>query len=209
MFRVFFFLGGVFKTQFPPFWYLIGLTSRVPDGTLGVAGSGRAGGGGGGRLAPREGQPGAENEYSNFVAIFCGPPLQTLVEPHFNFVCISSHLGSFFCLFPPTHPRRPHLFLVGPADHPPTPGSVWVVLYGYVLAHLEAVIALFGRVQHYHGFACRQSEVVRGRFFSLPVPRVVSVSRFEQGLRPHRVRATTALLEGWNSAPITSVAGLW
>ena len=70
---------------------------------------------------------------SQVLSLFlCAPPLQTLVEPHFNFCLHVLSLRQLFCLFPPTHPRRPHHFLVGSAVHPPTPRSVWVV---YIWPH--------------------------------------------------------------------------
>ena len=70
-----FFKGGVFRTQFPPSWYPVGtITSGSPDGTMGVArwGGRRVGGEGQdqGALAPREGEPGADNECTNSVAVF-------------------------------------------------------------------------------------------------------------------------------------------
>ena len=37
---------------------------------------------------------------------FCAPPLQTLVEPHFNF-CLHLHLGSFSVFACPPHPHTP------------------------------------------------------------------------------------------------------
>ena len=46
------------------------------------------------------------------------------VQPRFNFRLQGIPLRQFFCLFPPTHPRRPHPILVGSAAHRPTPRNV-------------------------------------------------------------------------------------
>ena len=146
----------------------------------------------------RRASPGQRMDTQILLLYFCAAPLQTLVEARFNFCLHFLSLRQLFCLFPPTHPWRPHLFLVGSADHPPDPRSAWVVLYGCVPVLLEALIALFGRVQHYHRFPCQPSEVLSGRLISPPGPGVESVSRCEQGWRPHQVQATTALLEGRN-----------
>ena len=121
------FLGGVFRTQFPPSLYAVGtITSGSPDGTMGVAGWGW-GGGGGWRLG--RASPGRRMNTQILLQYSCAPPLQTLVEPRFNF-CLHFLSLRQFCLFPPTHPRRPHSFSVGSAAHPPPPpqcvGRVWL-----------------------------------------------------------------------------------
>ena len=126
-----------------------------------------------------------------------------------TFVCISSLLGSFSVFsHPPTLGGHTPSWLARPPTHPPLAvrGSC---ICSCVPALLESVLSFFGRVQHYHRFACRQSKVLSGRLFSPRGPCVVSVSHCEQGLSPHCVRATMALLEGWMQllSPVMPVFG--
>ena len=83
------------------------LTSGLPNGTLGVAGWGRGGGGRNGVLWHLgRASVGRRMNTQILLQYFCAPPLQTLVEPRFNF-CLHflGHPFLYPCVFLPPPPN--------------------------------------------------------------------------------------------------------
>ena len=71
--------------------------------------------------------PGRRMDTQILLPYSCAPPLQTLVEPRFNFRLHFLSLRHFLCLCPPNHPRRQRHLLVSSAAHPPVPNNVWAL----------------------------------------------------------------------------------
>ena len=115
---------------------------------------------GGGREGPRW-----RMNNQMLLQFFCAPPLQTLVEPRFNF-CLHFPFSSNFFVFPRPPARGGRTYLARPPAHP-TP-TVFGCVWRGCPTPLGALVARSGRIKHDHRLTWRQPNVLSGRLFSPP-----------------------------------------